>query len=91
VKSSRHGDVSLPQFIGFRQLSLDNATLLGAPIFAGQTMDDALSAMYGDLELAVEKLKLLSPVMLSSSSNLVWEDPNFSISYVLHLAMAIQF
>jgi len=57
---SRPSDVSHPQFIGFRQLSLDNATLLGAPVFAGKAMDDALSAMYGDLELAVERLNLIS-------------------------------
>ena len=57
---SRSCDVSHPQFIGFRQLSIDNATLLGAPIFAGQAMNDSLSALYGDLEAAVERLQLIS-------------------------------
>jgi len=37
---SRSGDVSHPQFIRFSQLSLDNATLLGAPVFAGQALND---------------------------------------------------
>jgi len=54
------GDVSHPQFIGFRQLSIDNATLLGAPIFAGQALNDSLSALYCDLEVAVERLQLIS-------------------------------
>ena len=45
----RSVDVSHPQFIGFHQLSVDNATLLGAPIFAGQALNDWLSALYGDL------------------------------------------
>jgi len=35
----RSGDVSHPQFVGSRQLSIDNATLLGASIFAGQTLN----------------------------------------------------
>jgi len=56
---SRSGDVFHPQFIDFHQLSLDNASLLGAPISAGQTLNDSLSAMYGYLEVAGERLQLI--------------------------------
>jgi len=56
----RSRDVSHQQFIGYHQLSLDNATLLGALIFAGQALNDSLSALYGGLEVAVERLQLIS-------------------------------
>jgi len=39
---SRSGDVINAQFTGFRQITLDSATLLGAPIFSGHAMDDIL-------------------------------------------------
>jgi len=86
------GDVSHPQFIGFRQLSIDNATLLGAPIFAGQALNDSLSALYREiLRQLLNGYSLSLRMTLSFSSNLVWEDPNYNMSYVLHLAVAIRF
>ena len=74
------GDVSHPQSIGFRQLSIDNATLLGAPIFAGQALNDSLSALYGDLEVAIERLQLISVRGALILINIpVWEAPNFNL------------
>jgi len=87
---SRSGDVFHPQFIGFRQLSVDNATLLGAPIFAGQALNDSLFALYGDLEVAVERLQLISAhdalILLKSC---LGGDPNCNMSCALHLVVAI--
>ena len=39
------GDISNSQFAGFRQVTLESATLLGAPILCGQAMDDILSTL----------------------------------------------
>jgi hypothetical protein len=57
---SPSGDISNFQFLGFRQLTLDSATLLGAPIFSGQAMDDILSSLYEYLKLVVDRLQLIS-------------------------------
>ena len=87
---SRSGDVSHPQFISFHQLSIDNATLLEAPIFAGPALNDSLSALYGDLEVAVERLQLISAhdtfILLKSCLG----GPKLMF-YALHLAVAIRF
>ena len=53
---SRSGDSLNFQFTGFRQLTPDSATLLGAPIFTGQAIDDILFILYEDLKLAVGRL-----------------------------------
>ncbi len=54
---SHSGNISNSQFAGFRQVTLDSATLLGAPIFCGQAMDDILSTLLENLKLAVDKLQ----------------------------------
>ena len=56
---SRSGNISNSQFTDFRQLTPDSATLLGAPIFSGQAMDDILSILYEDLKLAVDRLQFI--------------------------------
>ena len=57
---SNIGSVSNSQFTGFRQLSKDLATLLGASLSTGQSMDTMLASLYDDLKLAVDRLKLIS-------------------------------
>lgn len=52
--------ISNPQFEGFRQVSLDTASLLGAPLSTGQAMDTALSTLCEDFVRAVDRLQLLS-------------------------------
>jgi hypothetical protein len=57
---SRSGDISHSKFPGFRQLTLNSATLLGTPVFPGQAMDDILSTLLEDLKLGVDRLQLIS-------------------------------
>jgi hypothetical protein len=51
--------VSNSQFTGFRQLSTDAATLLGAPLSAGQATDIMLASLHDELKLAVDRLELI--------------------------------
>ena len=51
---SRSGDI--PNFAGFHQITLDCATLLGAPLFSPQAMDDILSTLLEHLKLVVDRL-----------------------------------
>jgi len=59
------------------------------------SLNDSLSAMYGDLELAVERLQLIIwRIRASWAGALTFlkfclEDSNFNIFDGLHLAMAI--
>jgi hypothetical protein len=49
-----------PQFQGFQQVPPDAATLLGSPLSCGLALDNTLSALHGNLKLAVDRLQLLS-------------------------------
>ena len=54
----------ISQFTGFRQLTPDSATLLGAPVLPGHAMDEILSTLYEDLKLAVVRLQLIFALVL---------------------------
>ena len=41
-------------------MTVDSATLLDAPLFSGQAMDDILSTLQDDLKSAVDRLQLVS-------------------------------
>jgi len=57
---SRSSNISNSQFVGFRQVAQDSATLSGAPIFCGQAMDDILSTLLENLKLAEERLQFIT-------------------------------
>jgi hypothetical protein len=65
------GDISNSQFAGFRQVTMESANLLGAPIFCGQALDDILSTLLENLKLAVNRLKHITAHDALSSSRLV--------------------
>jgi len=48
-----------PEFCGFHVMSLDDLTLLGAPVQPGQAVDTALEAICEDLTRAVSRLSLV--------------------------------
>ena len=55
--SSQPSDATFQDFI---QLDTEHASLLGAPLAEGSSMDDTVASRCNDLKLAIERLKLLS-------------------------------
>ena len=68
-----------PIFSDFILLDTANATLLGAPLTAGNAMDDALAGRCKDLALTIDRLKLLS-----AHDALILFRTSFSSSKILH-------
>jgi len=56
---SRPDNITNSHFVGFHQVTQDSATIVGAPIFCGQAMDDTLSTLLENLKLAVERLQFI--------------------------------